>query len=79
LPLAATDVGGIPEIVAGTDTPLVSAGDDAALANLMRSILHEPEVARERAVRLNAHVQARFTVGRMTADILDFYAAAPAR
>ncbi|MGA7118375.1 MAG: glycosyltransferase family 4 protein, partial [Hyphomicrobium sp.] len=79
LPLAATNVGGIPEIVAGTDTLLVSAGDDAALANLMRFILHEPDMARERAARLNAHVKATFTVSRMTADILSFYDAASAR
>ena len=79
LPLAATNVGGIPEIVAGTDTLLVSAGDDAALADLMRFILHEPDMARERAARLNAHVQAKFTVGRMTADILSFYDTASAR
>jgi glycosyltransferase involved in cell wall biosynthesis len=79
LPLAATNVGGIPEIVAGTDTPLVPAGDDAALANLMRFILHEPDMACERAARLNAHVQSKFTVGRMTADILNFYDAVSAR
>ncbi len=79
LPLAATNVGGIPEIVAGTDTLLVPAGDDAALAHLMRSILQEPDVARERAARLNANVRAKFTVTRMTADILDFYAAVSAR
>lgn len=79
LPLAATNVGGIPEIVAGTDTPLVPAGDDVALAELMRSILREPDAARDRAARLNQNVRAKFTVAKMTADILDFYGAAAAR
>jgi glycosyltransferase involved in cell wall biosynthesis len=79
LPLVATSVGGIPEIVADTDTPLVPAGDDQALADLMRSVLREPAAAMARAGRLHDAVKAKFTVAQMTADILDFYAATDGR
>jgi glycosyltransferase involved in cell wall biosynthesis len=73
LPLVATNVGGIPEIVADTDTLLVPAGDDAALADLMRGVLVDGAAAAARAGRLKDNVAAKFTVARMTADILDFY------
>lgn len=76
LPLVATNVGGIPEIVADTDTPLVPAGDDVAFAGLMRSVLVDRDAALARAVRLKDNVAAKFTVTRMTADILDFYRSA---
>ena len=55
LPLIATDVGGMPEIVAGTDTALVAPGDAAALAEAMSSALASPLRAADRA----AHLQAR--------------------
>jgi glycosyltransferase involved in cell wall biosynthesis len=79
LPLVATDAGGIPEIVAGTDTRLVPTGDDAALAVLMRSVCGDRQSAIARAERLRQHVHAKFTVARMTSDILGFYAGAGSR
>jgi len=75
LPLVATLVGGIPEIVAGTDTQLVSAGDVTALCEAMRFVLDHPDAARDRAARLKTNVQRKFTVAGMAADILDFYTA----
>jgi glycosyltransferase involved in cell wall biosynthesis len=73
MPLIATDVGGIPEIVAGTDTPLVRPGDIAALAGQMRAFLASPQPFLDRAVRLQAHVAKRLTVERMTSDVVEFY------
>ena len=73
LPLIATSVGGIPEIVAGTDTPLIPPGDPAALAAAIEAVTADPALAQERASRLRAVVSERFTVGRMTADVLAFY------
>lgn len=83
-PVVATDVGGIPEIVAGTDTPLVPAGDDAALAAAIEGVLASPAAAQDKAHRLKSSVAERFTVERMAASILDFYteqqwASAPTR
>ncbi len=75
LPLVATNVGGIPEMVAGTDTTLVPAGDDRALADQMRATILDRAAALAKAERLRAAITSRFTVARMTADILDFYGA----
>lgn len=74
MPLIATDVGGIPEIVAGTDTPLIPAGDVDALATAMRDFLDAPEAAKARAKRLQQVVHTRFAVGSTTAAVLKFYA-----
>jgi glycosyltransferase involved in cell wall biosynthesis len=75
LPLISTNVGGIPEIVAGTDTPLIAAGDPGVLAAAMRNALGQPADMAAKAARLRANVAAKFTVARMTSDVLEFYAA----
>jgi glycosyltransferase involved in cell wall biosynthesis len=79
MPLIATDVGGIPEIVAGTDMRLVPPGDADALARAMESILAAPDAARLQALELKRQVGSRFTVAAMTGAVLDFYAATLAR
>ncbi len=73
LPVIATSVGGIPEIVAGTDTPLVDAGSRPALANAIRAALADPEMAAARANRLKTNVGAKFTIDVMASAVLDFY------
>ncbi|MGQ0456782.1 MAG: glycosyltransferase family 4 protein [Hyphomicrobium sp.] len=75
LPLIATNVGGIPEILAGSDTPMIEAGSRAALSVAIRQALADPERARERALRLRHRVSQALTVDAMTASVLDFYAA----
>lgn len=78
LPLIATDVGGVGEIVAGTATTLVAPDDVDALAAAMREVLDDPASALLRACQLNAVVSRRFSVSAMTDAILDFYTAARA-
>lgn len=78
MPLIASDAGGIGEIVAGTDTTLVPAGDIATLANAIRTVTADPKMAQQRAGRLKSAVAGRFTVEYMTASVLDFYAGAAA-
>jgi glycosyltransferase involved in cell wall biosynthesis len=73
LPMLATNVGGIPEIVAGTDTALLPPEDTAALAEAMREVLDDPRAARARALRLQGAVGSRFTVAAMTDAVLDLY------
>jgi len=73
MPLIATNVGGIPEIVAGSATPLVPPGDAEALAAQMRLFLADPAPFLKRAAELQAHVAQRFTVQNMTESIVDFY------
>src|SRR5690606_27816054 len=51
LPLIATRVGGIPEIVDAEDEPLVAPGDPAALAAAMRAALREPQALAAAAAR----------------------------
>lgn len=74
LPLIATNVGGIPEIVAGTDTALVTPDDAPALAHAMRAVLADPKAAARRADRLRDAVAGTFSVAAMTAAVLAFYA-----
>ncbi len=79
LPLVATHVGGIPEMVAGTPVQLVEPGNVAQLADAMRrAVSNRDDVSRE-VESLAKAVAARFTVDRMTADVLDFYAFALSR
>jgi glycosyltransferase involved in cell wall biosynthesis len=76
LPLIATAVGGIPEIVEGTAIELVPPADAAALATVMRRYLDQPAHFEQLARQLNAEVARKFTVAAMTSAILDFYAGA---
>ncbi len=73
MPLIATNVGGIPEIVAGTDIPLIPPGDVGALASQLRTFLASPKPFLERAASLQKLVAQRFTVDQMTQDVIDFY------
>ena len=73
MPLIATDVGGIPEIVAGVDMPLIPPGDVEALAGQLRAFLAGPKPFLDRAAALQKYVAERFTVDNMTHAIVDFY------
>jgi glycosyltransferase involved in cell wall biosynthesis len=73
MPLIATNVGGIPEIVAGTDMPLIAPGDVGALATQLRTFLATPKPFLARAAMLQQIVAERFTVDNMTHEVIDFY------
>lgn len=73
IPLIATEVGGIPEIVSGTDTRLIQPDDPGALVAALLDALDGPAAAQARAVRLADAVAQRFTVERMARDIGEFY------
>jgi glycosyltransferase involved in cell wall biosynthesis len=79
LPIVAADVGGIGEIVSGTDTRLVRPNDVAALTAAIADVLRSPTAARERAGRLASSVARRFTVEAMTDGALGVYAEALGR
>jgi len=74
LPLIASDVGGVSEIVVGTDTGLVPPEDTGALAAAIADTLADPAGAAARANRLRAEVGRRFSVARMAEGVLDAYA-----
>ena len=72
-PLIATAVGGIPEIVAGTETTLIQPCSVSDLVRAMEAVLDEPERAHLQAEELRAAIQRRFTVATMANAVLDFY------
>jgi glycosyltransferase involved in cell wall biosynthesis len=75
VPLIATDVGGLPEIVAGTDTRLIPPGNPTALAEAMLAVLYDPVGAQLRAHRLRASVARRFSASAMAMAVVEFYGA----
>jgi glycosyltransferase involved in cell wall biosynthesis len=76
LPLISTNVGGIGEITAGTDTELIAPASVSALVSSIRNTLANPNAAAAKAQRLRENVQGKFTVAGMTEAILSFYALA---
>ena len=76
-PLIVTDVGGIPEILAGSGVGMIPADDVAALATAMCAAVARPLDIAAGATRLRARMAERFTVAAMTDAVLDFYGAAP--
>lgn len=78
LPLIATRVGGIPEIVAGTGVELVEPGDAVTLAAAMRGALVNVSRAGKGAAELRRAISERFSVAAMTDGVLAFYADASA-
>jgi glycosyltransferase involved in cell wall biosynthesis len=73
MPLIATNVGDIPEIVAGIDMPLIPPGDVEALATQLRTFLATPKPFLERAAILQKRIAERYTVENMTHEVVDFY------
>lgn len=73
VPLIATNVGGIPEIVEGTPVGLVPPDDAAALAASLARALKEPQALAAAARELKRRVAACFSLRRMCDDVTDFY------
>jgi glycosyltransferase involved in cell wall biosynthesis len=76
VPLIATHVGGIPEIVAGSNTTLVPSNDADALAAAMLTALADQSAARWRARQLQGLVRHRFSITAMVDGVLAAYTAA---
>jgi glycosyltransferase involved in cell wall biosynthesis len=73
MPIIATNVGGIPEIVGDVPMPLVPPGDVDGLAGQLRAFLADPKPFLRRAAELQKHVAKDFSVEAMTRDVVDFY------
>lgn len=74
LPLVATPVGGIPEIVVPGETgTLVPAGDPAALARAVLELVSDPALAARLGAAARARVEARFSVPAMVEGNLAVY------
>jgi glycosyltransferase involved in cell wall biosynthesis len=74
LPVVATRVGGIPEILPSED--LVEPGDADALADAIGRVLEDPGAAQDKAAAARETLRARFTVAVMAAAVERVYRAA---
>ena len=75
LPVIATNVGGIPEIIPAEFGPLVPPGDRDALAAAMIAALEQPAALGVKALALQAAMRPRFNVEAMARGVTEFYAA----
>ena len=67
LPVIASDIGGLPELVqSGADGVLVPPGDPGRLADAIRDLAADPDQAAELGRRARDLVESRFSLGRMT-------------
>jgi glycosyltransferase involved in cell wall biosynthesis len=73
LPLVATRVGGIPEILGPDSDDLVAPGDAAALAQAILRAQCRPASKQAIAARLRDRVRAQFSVDTMTEAVLAAY------
>jgi glycosyltransferase involved in cell wall biosynthesis len=74
LPVVASTVGGIPEVLGhGECGVLVPPGDVVRLADGLRSVLAAPEAGRELGQRGRMRFNAKYTVAGMTKAYLDLY------
>ncbi len=73
MPLIATRVGGIPEILGPEDNRLVPPGDSSALAAAMTSVLNEPGLAQATALGLREQIRNSFSVDAMAESITKVY------
>ena len=76
LPVIATDVGGIPEIFGPTAQSLVPPDDAAQLRFAMEGFLDDPATANAQMRQRLAHIEAGFSVTRMTDAVEMLYRAA---
>jgi len=77
VPLVATAVGGIPEIVSNRESAiLVPPGDAGALHRAMREVLENPALAREIAARAHELILTRHTPEGRARRLVEIYTAA---
>jgi len=63
VPVVATAVGGVPDVVSGTEALLVPPDDPAALAAAVSAVLRDPAGARRRAQAAGRRLAEEFKVG----------------
>jgi glycosyltransferase involved in cell wall biosynthesis len=73
VPMIASRVGGIPEVLGAESEALVRAESPAALVEAMAATLDNPAAARARADSVRERVRGRFSQGAMVAGVLAAY------
>jgi sugar transferase (PEP-CTERM/EpsH1 system associated) len=75
LPVVASRVGGLPELIEqGRTGLLVPEGDDSGFAEAFCRLLEDPASARRMGEAARQHAIARFDIGRMAADYHSYFA-----
>jgi glycosyltransferase involved in cell wall biosynthesis len=73
VPVIASNVGGLPEIIRHGENGLLVENDEAAIAQAIRTLLDHPEQARQIGAAARRTVIERFAVDRMVAGTLEAY------
>jgi sugar transferase (PEP-CTERM/EpsH1 system associated) len=74
LPVVASNVGGIPEVVtSGAHGTLVPAGDPEALAQALAAYVRDPELARSHGRAARARIEHSYSMAAMLAAYLGLY------
>jgi len=74
VPVAATSVGGIPDVVAdGINGFLFTPGDSATLQRLLRRLMHDAELGKRMALAARETVRLRFSAEHVLAQLDKLY------
>lgn len=73
IPVVATAVDGVPEIVDDTTAQLVAPGDSQGMAEAIERLLDDPHLAQAQAEAARERVLSRFTAEHNAAAVLDLY------
>ena len=73
VPVIASNIGGLPEVIRHGENGLLVENDEAAISSAIRQLLDHPEQARQIGAAARRNVLERFTVGRMVAGTLEAY------
>lgn len=74
LPVVASDVGGIPEIITNeVNGELVTPGDSQALADALRELIENPDKRESLSKNLKGRIDRYFNLDKMTNKIINIY------
>ena len=73
VPVIASNLGGLPEVVRHRETGLLVENDAAAIAAAIRELLDRPDLARSLAAEARRTVLERFTVEQMVRGTMEVY------
>ena len=73
VPVIASNIGGLPEVIRHGENGLLVENDEAAISGAIRQLLDHPEQARQMGAAARRTVLEKFGVGRMVAGTLEAY------
>jgi glycosyltransferase involved in cell wall biosynthesis len=72
-PVAATSVGGVPDVVTPTSGLLVAAGDSKALGGAIARLASNPRERAQMGARARSHTAQQFPIDRLLGDADELY------